>query len=80
MATVAEITIIGCLKKGVEGGCIILTTSDKKEYALHGKSLPTVGKGLGVEVKGHPGGVDTCLQGTPFQVSSWTWTKEKCPK
>jgi hypothetical protein len=75
-----ELTIIGCVKKGVEAGCIILITSDGKEYSLHGKSLPTLGEGLGVAAKGSIGGADTCLQGTPFNVSSWNWTKEKCPK
>jgi hypothetical protein len=80
MAEGGEITILGCISKGVEGGCIILVTADGKEYSLHGKSLPTIGKGLGVSAKGTPGGVDTCLQGTPFAVSSWTWTRQQCPR
>jgi len=74
------ITILGCVKQGVEKGCLILVTGDGKEYSLHGKSLPTLGKGLGVSVRGTSGGVDTCMQGTPFQVESWEWTKQKCPK
>jgi hypothetical protein len=80
MANSREITIVGCLKKGVEKGCIILTTSSGKGYSLHGKALPTVGKGLAVSAKGKPGGIDTCMQGTPFAVVSWTWTRLKCPK
>jgi len=74
------ITIEGCLTKGVEKGCLILFTADKKEYSLHGKDLPELGKGLGVAAKGKAGGVDTCLQGTHFSVESWTWTRQKCPK
>ena len=75
-----ELTIIGCVKKGVEAGCIILVTSAGKEYSLHGKSLPTLGRGLGVSAKGTVADVDTCNQGTPFDLISWTWTKEKCPE
>jgi hypothetical protein len=80
MAKKDEMTILGCVKKGVEGGCIILATADGKEYSLHGKSLPTLGRGLGVSAQGTVADVDTCNQGTPFDVSSWTWTREKCPK
>lgn len=74
-----EIQIEGCVKQGVEAGCIILVTQQGKEYSLHGKSLPTFGKGLGVTAKGRAGGLDTCMQGTPFQVSSWNWNRQKCP-
>ena len=80
MAEEAKISVIGCIKKGVEAGCIILVTSGGKEYSLHGKSLPTLGKGLGVSAKGTTGGVDTCMQGTPLDVISWNWTREKCPE
>jgi len=66
--------------QGVEKGCIILVAADGQEYSLHGKSLPTLDKGLGVSAKGKAGGVDFCMQGTPFAVSSWTWTKKECPK
>jgi hypothetical protein len=55
MAEKTEITVLGCIKKGVEAGCIILTAQGK-EYSLHGKSLPTLGKGLGVSVTGTTGG------------------------
>ena len=79
MSSSQEITVEGCLKKGVEKGCIILVSGSGQEHSLHGANLPTLGKGLGVSVKGTPGGVDTCLQGTPFSVKSWTWTREKCP-
>lgn len=78
--TNAEIQIEGCVKAGVEAGCIILVTSDGKEYSLHGKSLPTLGKGLGVTARGTLGGVDTCMQGKPFQIASWNWNKQRCPK
>lgn len=80
MAKEAEMTIEGCIKKGVEPGCILLVTHDGKEYSLHGESLPEVEKGLGASVKGSPGGVSSCLQGEPFKVTSWNWTRERCPK
>jgi len=73
-------TILGCVRAGVEPGCILLVTSEKKEYSLHGASLPELGKGLGVSVTGTEGGVSHCLSGIPFQVHSWDWTRENCPK
>ena len=73
-------TIMGCVSKGVEAGCIVLTTHDGKTYSLHGDKLPDLGKGLGVTAKGTAGGMDTCQQGTVFQVSEWTWNHTKCPK
>jgi hypothetical protein len=74
------ITILGCVKKGVEPGCVILIAADGKEYSLHGDSIPTIGRGLGVSVTGTLGGVSTCLQGTPLRVTSWDWTRERCPE
>jgi hypothetical protein len=74
------IEVRGCVKKGVEAGCLILTTSDNKSYSLHGNNLPTLDKGLVASVTGTPGGVDTCQQGTVLAVSSWSWTRMKCPK
>lgn len=73
-----EILIEGCIKQGVEGGCIILVTPQGKEYSLHGKSLPTIGKGLGVSATGKIVDFDTCLQGTPFEVISWNWNRQPC--
>lgn len=73
-------TLMGCVSKGVEAGCIILKTSDGKTYSLHGKDLPTLDKGLGVTAKGKTGGADHCMQSTVFQVSSWDWNKMSCPR
>jgi hypothetical protein len=75
-----EQEISGCLRKGTEANCIILETLDKKAYSLHGDSLPPLGEKLVVEVKGKPGGVSTCNEGTPFQVTSWNLTKKRCPE
>jgi len=79
-STASPTTIMGCVSPGVEAKCVILTTSDGKTYSLHGKSLPSLDKGLGVTAKGAAGGVDTCQQGTVFQVNSWSWNRTKCPK
>jgi hypothetical protein len=80
MTTESLIEIEGCLKAGVEAGCIILHTPNKGAYSLHGESLPEMGKGLGVRAKGTTGGVSICTEGTPFQVTSWEWTRQRCPK
>jgi len=75
-----ETRIQGCLSKGVETGCLILTTNVGKTYSLHGNNLPGLDKKLVVDVKGAEGGVDSCSQGSVFQVTSWNWTKMKCKK
>jgi hypothetical protein len=73
--------IEGCIKAGVEAGCIILETPDGHSYSLHGNNIPTLGSGLAASVEGAThDGPDTCQQGTPFDVSSWEWTRMKCPK
>ena len=73
-------TIQGCLSKGVEAGCLILTTNAGKTYSLHGNNLPGLDKKLVVDVKGQEGGVDHCMQSSVFQVSSWNWTKMRCKR
>lgn len=75
-----ETRIQGCLSKGVEAGCLILTTNAGKTYSLHGNNLPGLDKKLVVDVRGKEGGFDTCMQGSVFQVSSWNWTKMRCKK
>ncbi len=82
MQKTKEVVVEGCLVKGVEPGCILLQTKGHpiKLYSLHGPSVPPLGRGLGVQVKGKPGGVSQCLQGEPLQVESWIWTKFKCPE
>ena len=75
-----ELEIKGCVRQGTEAGCIILETLDKKVYSLHGDSLPPLDKKLVLQVKGTPGGVSTCMEGTPFHVTSWSFTRMRCPE
>ena len=74
----APAEIKGCLSKGVEAGCLVLTTLDGKTYSLHGSNLPGLDKKLVVSVKGTAEGVDACMQGTVVKVSSWHWTRMMC--
>jgi hypothetical protein len=70
----------GCLRAGTEAGCMILTTTDKKhKYSLHfgGNEKPAVG--IMISFEGATGDVDTCMQGTPVNVTKWTALKSKCP-
>jgi hypothetical protein len=74
-----ETEIRGCIRLGIEAGCITLETTDSQQtYSLHGNSLPPSDKGLVVEIKGTPGGLSTCMEGTPFHVTSWNFTRMKC--
>jgi hypothetical protein len=75
-----EIEIEGCLKNGVEAGCLILTTRKGESYSLHGTNLPGLDKRLVVRVKGSSGGVSQCVEGAPFSVTSWDWTRQSCPE
>ena len=74
------LTVEGCLIKGVEPGCTILKTKSDtpRLYSLHGASVPPLGKGLGVQIRGRLRGVSHCMQGEPLEVESWDWTRERC--
>jgi hypothetical protein len=74
------VEIRGCVAQGVETGCLVLTAKNGKTYSLHGTDLPSLDKKLVVWVKGTAGGVDPCMQGTVVQVSSWGWTRMRCPQ
>jgi hypothetical protein len=70
----------GCLRAGVEGGCLILTTTDKKnKYSLHFDANNKPNAGTMIQFEGTTVDVDTCMQGAPVKVTKWTALKTKCP-
>jgi hypothetical protein len=70
----------GCLEAGVEGGCLILTTTDKKnKYSLHFDADNKPNAETMIQFEGTTVDVDTCMQGTPVKVTKWTALKTKCP-
>ena len=76
----ATIKSSGCVRAGVEGGCLILKGfKDKKTYSLHfPDKKPDLDTAISFEGTG--GGIDTCMQGTVVNVTKWTPLKMKCPK
>lgn len=71
----------GCVKPGVEAGCLILRDfKTKKEYNLFfptGKK-PDIETVISLEAKPHEGPT-ICMQGVPVDVTKWTQLKMKCP-
>ncbi len=71
----------GCVKPGVEAGCLILVgLKDKKTYNLFFSSgkKPAVGTAISFQGRKHDGPT-ICMEGTPVRVTSWTPLKMKCP-
>jgi hypothetical protein len=67
----AEMLLTGTVEEGVESGCLLLAAGGT-EYLLLGGDRTVIRPGAAVEVRGRPapGTVTTCMQGTPFLVSS----------
>ncbi len=77
---VREVKAIGCVRKAVEGGCLLLTTLDgKTTYNIFAKPQPEPGIVITIEGKPHAGPT-ACMQGLPIDVTSWEETGEKCSK
>lgn len=78
----AAVKTSGCVKPGVEAGCLVLKGfKDKKLYNLifvAGKK-PEVGIAISFEGHRHEGPT-VCMQGTPVDVSSWTRLKTRCQR
>jgi len=75
-----NVTGNGCVRAGIESGCLNFITEDKKNsYSLHfdPKNMPTAETMIHFE--GTTMDVDTCMQGTPVKVTKWNALKTKCP-
>ncbi|MFZ0821154.1 MAG: hypothetical protein WAM91_13880 [Candidatus Acidiferrales bacterium] len=70
----------GCLRAGVEGGCLSLTTTDKKNtYSLHFDASNKPSADTMIHFEGATMDVDSCMQGTPVKVTKWNALKMKRP-
>jgi len=79
-AEVREVKAIGCVRKAVEGGCLLLRTLDgKTTYVIFAATPPEPGIVIMIEGKPHTGPT-ACMQGIPIDVTDWEETGEKCSR
>jgi len=70
----------GCVRRGVEAGCLILKESkSKKVYSLHFLADKKPDADTAISFEGKRQDLDSCQQGTAVAVASWTALKMKCP-
>ena len=71
----------GCVRAGVEAGCLVLTDAkDRKNYNLFfSNDKPSVGTAISFEGTIHKGPT-LCMQGIPVRVSTWSPVKMQCPE
>jgi hypothetical protein len=73
-----EVKAIGCVRRGVEGGCLVLKTLDgKTTYNIFANPRPEVGIVISIDGTEFRG-VTSCMEGTPITVTTWEATGEKC--
>ncbi len=68
-----QITVQGCVQAGAEASCLLVkdATSGRLYSLLIKGARPAAG--TGIDFTGTPfTGTNSCMQGTPVQVSSWT--------
>jgi hypothetical protein len=74
-----EIHTTGCVRKGVEGGCLMLVSLDgKTKYNIFTDKKPKEHDVIEIWGKEH-NGPTTCMEGTPVAVSQWRLLPIKCP-
>jgi hypothetical protein len=75
---VREVKATGCVRRGVEGGCLLLKTLDgKTAYNIFANPRPEVGKVITIEGIDFRG-VTACMEGIPITVTKWEATGETC--
>ena len=75
---VREVKAIGCVRPGVEAGCLMLKTLDgKTTYNIFANPRPEPGIVINIEGAEFRG-VTACMEGIPIKVTKWEATGEKC--
>jgi hypothetical protein len=75
---VRQVKAIGCVRKGVEGGCLLLKTLDgETTYNIFADPKPEVGIVINIEGTDFRG-VTACMEGIPITVTKWEATGETC--
>ena len=75
---VREVKATGCVRRGVEGGCLLLKTLDgKTTYNILANPRPE--PDIVITIEGKPfRGVTACMEGLAITVTKWAPTGEKC--
>jgi hypothetical protein len=75
---VRQVKAIGCVRQGVEGGCLLLKTLDgDTTYNIFANPRPEVG--IVIDIEGTDfRGVTACMEGIPITVTKWEATGETC--
>ena len=75
---VRQVKAIGCVRQGVEGGCLLLKTLDgETTYNIFANPKPEVGIVISIEGTDFRG-VTACMEGIPITVTKWEATGETC--
>jgi hypothetical protein len=75
---VRQVMAIGCVRQGVEGGCLLLKTLDgETTYNIFADPKPEVGIVINIEGTDFRG-VTACMEGIPITVTKWEATGETC--
>jgi hypothetical protein len=75
---VRQVKAIGCVRQGVEGGCLLLKTLDgETTYNIFADPKPEVGIVINIEGTDFRG-VTACMEGIPITVTKWEATGETC--
>jgi hypothetical protein len=75
---IREVKATGCVRQGVEGGCLLLKTLDGKN-AYNIFATPRPEPGIVITIEGTDfRGVTACMEGIPITVTKWEATGEKC--
>jgi hypothetical protein len=79
----AQVMIQGCVKQGVEGGCLIITDrASGKTYQINAAiPKPDPARGLVIRLRGTVvNKIDFCQQGPILEDIKWNYTKMRCPR
>jgi hypothetical protein len=79
----ARVDMLGCVSRGVEGGCLIITDrASKKTYQINSAMpAPDPAQRLVVRLSGTTvGGFDFCQQGPILGDIKWNYTKMRCER
>jgi hypothetical protein len=79
----ASVKILGCVSRGVESGCLIITDKvSRKTYQINSAMpAPDPARRLVVRLNGTiVGGIDFCQQGPILGDIKWTYTKMRCER
>jgi len=75
---VRQVMAIGCVRQGVEGGCLLLRPLDgETTYNIFADPKPDVGIVISIEGTDFRG-VTACMEGIPITVTKWEATGETC--